>query len=348
MSNQREYGIPLLVVTYEELYGWSMDKIVRTIGRKGNCTFCGVFRRQALERGALMYKADKMVTGHNADDVAETVIMNMLRGDVARLGRCVEIVTKTGEGGVPRARPFKYTHEKEIVMYAHFKQLEYFSTECTYAPGSFRGYARTYLKDLERVRPQCILDIIHSAEQFQFKQTVRLPKMRTCTLCGFQSSKAVCKACMLLEELRQRSGQGGGKQEIELEIEQERRDSEAKIEKKGHTYISKNSITHQCGCQSGGQCASSGKGKRKSSQDADYLLRNDINMDGAGTVTGFDEGKRADDGDGDMKESDIAHSSTPILDSLSHGQPSSTSDQEEYTKSFQSLVNGLREAGDDR
>jgi cytoplasmic tRNA 2-thiolation protein 1 len=42
----------------------------------GGCSFCGVFRRQALDRGAVKMKADKLVTGHNADDLAETVIMN--------------------------------------------------------------------------------------------------------------------------------------------------------------------------------------------------------------------------------------------------------------------------------
>jgi len=70
-----------------------MDEIVSVIGLRNNCinrlrftsqfthsvtsgTFCGVFRRQALDRGAMILKADKIVTGHNADDIAETVLMN--------------------------------------------------------------------------------------------------------------------------------------------------------------------------------------------------------------------------------------------------------------------------------
>ncbi|KAJ1548760.1 nucleotidyltransferase, partial [Cladochytrium tenue] len=74
--NKEQYGLPLLVVSYDELYGWSMDAIVAEIGRKNNCTFCGVFRRQALDRGAERLGVSQIVTGHNADDVAETVLMN--------------------------------------------------------------------------------------------------------------------------------------------------------------------------------------------------------------------------------------------------------------------------------
>ena len=30
--NQEDYGLPLKVVSYEELYGWTMDAIVKQIG----------------------------------------------------------------------------------------------------------------------------------------------------------------------------------------------------------------------------------------------------------------------------------------------------------------------------
>lgn len=61
--NRGRLGLPLHVVSYQELYGWSMDRIARHVGPRNNCTFCGVFRRQALDRGAALLGADKIATG---------------------------------------------------------------------------------------------------------------------------------------------------------------------------------------------------------------------------------------------------------------------------------------------
>lgn len=56
----------------------------------------GKFIRYNLCRGAIKCGANVIATGHNADDIAETVLLNILRGDLARLQRCTDIVTGSG------------------------------------------------------------------------------------------------------------------------------------------------------------------------------------------------------------------------------------------------------------
>lgn len=162
-------SLPLLISSYEELFsGWSMDKVVEAAGGPRNaCSFCGIFRRQALDRAAAQVGARSLAVGHNADDVAETILMNLLRGDIARLGRCASIITGSGAGGVRRVRPLIFTYEKEIVSYAHHCKLAYHATDCTYSPAAYRGFLRELLKDVELVRPLALLDLIRSASMWR-------------------------------------------------------------------------------------------------------------------------------------------------------------------------------------
>lgn len=282
--NAVQYDMPLEIVGYDDLYGWTMDQVVSQVGRKGNCTYCGVFRRQALDRGAARLGIKHVVTGHNADDVAETVLMNLLRGDLPRLARATNIVTESVASDIKRSKPLKYAYEKEIVLYAHHKGLDYFSTECIYSPEAFRGSARQLVKNLERVRPSAILDIVKSGEDMaklvppevsggigagikdvlvvygeaegeggcgsangrssggemaameeklrrdeeakvretsvtstKSKRKVPKQQMGKCTRCGYLSSQAVCKACMLLEGLNKNRP----KTEIVVSVEEE-------------------------------------------------------------------------------------------------------------------------------
>ena len=184
-----------------------------------------MFRRQALERGARLLKCNVIATGHNADDLAETVILNFLRGDYPRLTRCTAAITKedtetstacankddSSISDIVRVKPFKFTHQKEIVMYAYFKKLEYFSTECKYAPEAYRGNVRELLKQLEGVNPQVVLNIIRSGDRIasmhaacadNLDQSCNYRKGE-CSRCGFITSNpdGLCKACLLLEGL---------------------------------------------------------------------------------------------------------------------------------------------------
>lgn len=231
--NQAQYGMPLEIISYKDLYNWSMDEIVSCAGIRSSCTYCGVLRRQALDRGAAKLGINHVVTGHNADDMAETVLMNLLRGDTARLEKSCTILTQSTGSPIKRSKPFKYSYQKEIVLYAHYKKLDYFSTECSYAPEAFRGTARELLKSLEAIRPSCIMDIIYSGEhlalapkkkkvtqQYKNKKKTQIDNEQEinadgsitigtrefkdgnrCENCGYLTSNKICKACVLLAGL---------------------------------------------------------------------------------------------------------------------------------------------------
>ena len=86
-------------------------------------------------------------------------------------------------------------------MYAYFKKLDYFTTECIYSPNAYRGHARAFIKDAEKVRPSAIINIIHSGESLCVKRDTKMPVQGTCLRCGYISSQDMCKACVMLEGL---------------------------------------------------------------------------------------------------------------------------------------------------
>lgn len=178
-----------------------MDEVVSLTQVKTSCTYCGVFRRKALNLGLIKLKGDRLYTGHNADDMAETVLMNILRGDAFRLVNCTNAIS--GEKGeLLRCKPFKYAYEKEIVLYAHYKKLEYFSTECTYSKDAFRGHFKELMKDMMTLKPGIIVDIIKNASSLELKKNQRTSVKRTCQKCGEVSSNKICKSCFFVEDLK--------------------------------------------------------------------------------------------------------------------------------------------------
>ena len=138
-----------------------------------------------------------------------------MRGDTARLNRC-RGAGGNMDSGVPRIRPFQYVTQRDIVFYAHFCHLDYFAVECPYAGIAFRGHPRQLIKELERVNPTAVLDVVRSGEMFYVESEQGHPppsaahvaeaKVKPCTRCGHMTSQALCQACALIEKLNRVTG----------------------------------------------------------------------------------------------------------------------------------------------
>ena len=171
----------------------------------GACSYCGVFRRKALNLAAQELEADVVATGHNMDDEAQTIMMNIMRGDGKRIARSNRSRDRPITGLVPRIKPTTELTERDIVAYAHYHELPYHDVPCPYATEAYRNDLRNFLNDMEHKRPGTLTAILRSGESIAsaLTQVPNKSSINTCTICGDPSPAKVCKACRLLEELNQ-------------------------------------------------------------------------------------------------------------------------------------------------
>ncbi|KAL7715218.1 ATP-binding domain containing protein [Entamoeba marina] len=171
---------------------------------EGIKSYCGVLRRQCLEKVAININANVIATGHNGDDVAETVLMNFLRGDSARLERSKSLLrVDEKDGNIIRIKPFSLLTQKEVVLYAHYMKLNYFSVECTYAGTAFRGNARMFLQEAQLLYPSIIANCVVSNEQVHVSvKNEKVKVAKKCINCGMQTSSEECQACRMMKELK--------------------------------------------------------------------------------------------------------------------------------------------------
>src|SRR5438874_12847087 len=75
-------GVEHEVVSFEELYGYGLDAFLKNKQeRLTACSYCGVFRRKAINLAAKKVGANKIATAHNLDDMVQTYMLNLFQCD---------------------------------------------------------------------------------------------------------------------------------------------------------------------------------------------------------------------------------------------------------------------------
>lgn len=214
-----EWGIPWRLVRTRDLAGYDIDGYAS--GREGpagdpldgqprpSCGPCGVFRRVGVNTLAREAGAAAIVTGHNLDDLAQTILMNTLRGDVERMARLAPHGAPI-EGLVPRLLPLRTIPEKEVLLYAVLHGLPlHHEEECPYAARSHRFQLRDVLVGLEATTPGTRHALVRGHDRLK-PLLASLPQVpiAACDRCGEPTSAATCKACLLRAPPRSRAASG--------------------------------------------------------------------------------------------------------------------------------------------
>jgi len=196
----RNAGIGHTCVSFEELFGNSLDAFLK--GREPEaCSICGILRRKALIVAAERAGATRIATGHNLDDEAQSIFMNVLRGDLPRLIR--DPGSDSAGEFIPRIKPLMFICEKEIAAYLVLRDAWTDLPECPYAHHALRGEVRTMLAGLESRHPGTMRNLMESKrkiEQHFHGKTVAEP-LRHCRTCGDPCSGETCQLCQLKKSL---------------------------------------------------------------------------------------------------------------------------------------------------
>ena len=193
-KNCRELGVEMHTVGFRELFGETMDEIAARERELGTCSYCGVLRRRALDEAAKAVDADRLATGHNLDDMAQSVLLNVLRGDVVRID-AFHPGGQSLEGFVRRVKPLCEVPERETTFYAYVNGLEFQSLPCPYAEEAMRSDVRRFLNRMEVKRPGSKFIVYQTGLKIRGRGEGGV--VGRCRVCGSPTRGDLCRACEL-------------------------------------------------------------------------------------------------------------------------------------------------------
>jgi cytoplasmic tRNA 2-thiolation protein 1 len=198
--------VPLTILSYNELFGTRMDEAMklRPSAKLTSCSICGTFRRRAIDMAAEKVRANVVATAHNLDDEIQTFMINLLSGDVNRIG-WNQASSTYKEGYMKKIKPLSEIYEREIVFYALQKGIPFQGEECPYTNESIREEIRQFLNDLEKAHPgikyntyKSTMDISTLVRNRRGSDMVR----GACQKCGRDCTEQICSVCKIQEILK--------------------------------------------------------------------------------------------------------------------------------------------------
>jgi uncharacterized protein (TIGR00269 family) len=200
----RRLGVEHRVVRATTELGTTTDELAAAAPGAPPCSYCGVWRRQLLNQAALAEGADALVLGFNLDDLAQSVLMNVVRGDIAQLGRMAPH-RSSRPAFVPRIAPLAYVPEREVFLYALQSGLPFDHGECPHAGRAQRNRFREIVWELESSHPGTRQSLLRARERI----VELLPPVADasggtlCRDCGQPSAAELCRACEYARQARQ-------------------------------------------------------------------------------------------------------------------------------------------------
>jgi uncharacterized protein (TIGR00269 family) len=201
-----QLGVEHRVLRSTDRLGVTTDAARSSLGGIAPCSFCGVWRRSLLNRAAREAGADLLVLGFNLDDLAQTVLMNLVRADLRRLERMAPH-RRRQPGLVPRIAPLAQIPEREVFLFARLTGVPFDHGECPHASAASRNLFRDVVWQLEEALPGTRHALLRTQAELASLLEARGLRVGAagpgrCPSCGEPASGGRCRSCEYLERMR--------------------------------------------------------------------------------------------------------------------------------------------------
>ncbi len=200
-----ELNRPLHIVSLKKEVGIGIaDLKTRT---KKYCSLCGSLKRYFMNRLARKEGYDVLVTGHNLDDEASSLLSNVVNWQFKYLARKYPVLPE-GQGFVRKAKPLCRVTPFEIREYALRSKIEFFEERCPFSPEATRLVYAEMMDALEAKMPgtklRFYMDYLRKAYPLfheKHEDFIGRPLVQ-CALCGEPAVSSPCFVCKLRQEAK--------------------------------------------------------------------------------------------------------------------------------------------------
>lgn len=198
-------GAHLRVVDLPADLGFDIPTGARA-AKRAPCSACGLSKRHLFNAAALEGGYAAVATGHNLDDEVAVLYGNVLRWDLAYLGR-QQPVLPGGAGFARKVKPLVRLGERETAAYCVLRGIDYVVEECPMAAGNRHLRYKEAMNTIEERSPGTkaafyfgFLDRV--APLVEATAAEEREDLHPCPSCGSPTVAEVCAFCRLAERAR--------------------------------------------------------------------------------------------------------------------------------------------------
>ncbi|MGQ9705973.1 MAG: ATP-binding protein, partial [bacterium] len=186
-------NIDLKIESVVDLLGISMNSVLKKFNRNF-CSVCGKIKRYMMNKAGLSY--DAIVTGHNLDDEVSTLFGNIAHWNIEYLARQYPYLEGT-DNLVRKIKPFVFTSEREIAVYAFFKDIEHLNEPCPFFKGATSRYYKYSLNMLEKYMPATKIYFLKKFYKNRALFKLKEHSLTPCKFCGYLTTADICSVCRI-------------------------------------------------------------------------------------------------------------------------------------------------------